>query len=173
MALIESRTEEEVEFNKVQYRTVKKEAKKGVMVAKNNAYERLYQRLKLARARERRIRDFDSIRCIKDENGRVLVEDAKVQERGQGYFCKLFNGEHLNVSQHTEHLSREGQQNSRPGHPITGEEVKEALRKMMSSKAVGSDSIPVEVWKSYGEDRVARLIDFFNIIFNIAKMPQE
>ena len=42
-ALIESRTEEEIEFNKVQYKTAKKEAKKAVAIAKNNAYERLYQ----------------------------------------------------------------------------------------------------------------------------------
>jgi len=62
-----------------------------VKVAKNNAYERLYQRLnskegeneffKLARARERCTRELSSVRCIKDEDGRVLVEDDKVQER--------------------------------------------------------------------------------------------
>ena len=62
-----------------------------MVVAKNNAYERLYQRLnskegenevfKLARVRERRTRDLSSVRCIKDENGKVLVEDNKVQER--------------------------------------------------------------------------------------------
>ena len=75
----------------MQYRMAKKEAKKAVVVAKNNAYERLHQRLnskegenevfKLARARERRTRDLGSVRCIKDEDGRVLVKDAKVQER--------------------------------------------------------------------------------------------
>jgi len=87
---MESRTEEEVEFNKLQYKTAKKEAKKAMAVAKNKAYERLYQKLnsrggenevfKLARARERRTRDLSSVRCIKDEDGRVLIED-KVQER--------------------------------------------------------------------------------------------
>jgi len=41
-ALMESRTEEEVEARKVQYRITKKEAKRAVAVAKNNAYERLY-----------------------------------------------------------------------------------------------------------------------------------
>jgi len=56
---------------------------------------------------------------------------------------------------------------------IIREEVKEALRKMKSAKAVGSDSIPVEVWKFLGEDGVAWLTDFFNIIFKTAKMPQE
>jgi len=44
---------------------------------------------------------------------------------------------------------------------------------MKSSKAVGPDSILVEVWKSLGEDGVAWLTDFFNVIFKTAKMPQE
>ena len=84
-------TDEEVEFNKVQYKAAKKEAKKAVAVAKNVAYERLYQKLDakggenevfgLARARERQTRDISTIRCIKDEDGRTLVKDAKVQER--------------------------------------------------------------------------------------------
>jgi len=42
-------------------------------------------------------------------------------------------------------LACEEQQNSRPDHPITREEVKEALRKMKSGKAVGPGNIPVEV----------------------------
>jgi len=85
------------------------------------------------------------VRCIKDEDGRVLVEYAKVQERWQSYFCKLLNGEGLDISQHIEHVAREEQQNSIPSCPITREEVKEALRKMKSGKVVGPDSIPVEV----------------------------
>ena len=118
-ALMESRTDEEVEFNKAQYKTAKKEAKKAVAVAKNDAYERLYQRLnakggenevfKLARARERRTRDLGSVRCIKDADGRVLVEDAQVQDRWRSYFYKLFNGERFEVSQHTVHPAQEEQ----------------------------------------------------------------
>jgi len=62
-----------------------------MVVAKNNAYKRLYQRLnskegenevfELARVRKRRTRDLVSVRCIKDEYCKVLVEDTKVQER--------------------------------------------------------------------------------------------
>jgi len=37
-ALIKSRTEEEVKFHKVQYKTAKKKAKKTMAVAKNNTY---------------------------------------------------------------------------------------------------------------------------------------
>ena len=41
-ALMESKIEEEVESNKAQYKIAKNEAKKAVVVAKNNAYETLY-----------------------------------------------------------------------------------------------------------------------------------
>jgi len=56
---------------------------------------------------------------------------------------------------------------------ISKEEVKEALRKMKSGKAVGPDLIPVEVWKCLGEVGVDWLIEFFNIIFRTTKMPSE
>ena len=67
----------------------KREAKKAVAVAKNNTYERLYQRLdskegerevfKLARTRDRHTRNLSSVRCLKDEDGNVLIEDTKLQ----------------------------------------------------------------------------------------------
>ena len=108
-ALVGSGTDNEKGENRMHHRIAKREAKKAVAVARNYAYERLYRRLdskegekevfKLARVRERRTRDFSSVRCIKDEDGRVLVEDAKDQKRRQGYFCKLFNGEDLDVLQ--------------------------------------------------------------------------
>ena len=44
-ALVSSKTDEEKEVNKVQYQIAKREAKKAMEVAKNNAYKRLYQRL--------------------------------------------------------------------------------------------------------------------------------
>ena len=53
---------------------------------------------KLARAREGGTRDLGSVRCIKDEDGRVLVEDGEVRERWKDYFCKFFNEEGLDVS---------------------------------------------------------------------------
>ena len=72
----------------MQYRIVKGEAKKAMAIAKNNAYQRLYHRLnskegerevfKLARAKESWTRDLSSVRCIKDEDGKVLIEDTKL-----------------------------------------------------------------------------------------------
>jgi len=111
-ALVGSGTDKEKEVNRMHYRIAKREAKKAVAVAKNYAYERLYHRLeskegekevfKLARVRERRTRDFSSVRCLKDEDGRVLIEDTKLQERWSSYFYNLFNGERFDIFQHNE-----------------------------------------------------------------------
>jgi len=132
-----------------------------VVVAKTHASEQLYQILeskkdekevfKLARARERRTRYLSSVRCIKDEEDKVLTEDTNVQERWQSYFYKLFNGERFDVSQHTELVAREEQHSPGSCGPIIGEEVKEALRKMKASKAVGPNGIPMEIWKTLGK----------------------
>jgi len=66
-----------------------KRAKKAL--AKNKAFERLYQKLetkegekdifKLARVREKKTRDLGSVRCVKSEDGNVLIEDTKIRER--------------------------------------------------------------------------------------------
>lgn len=88
---LSSGTDKEKEISKVRYKAAKKVAKRAVAVAKSMAYDRFYHKLetkegekevfRLARARERRARDFGVVRCIKDENGEVLSEDAKIKER--------------------------------------------------------------------------------------------
>ena len=140
---------------------MKKEAKKAITVAKNNAYERLYQRLEskeekeafeLARAREITTRDLGSVRCTKLKDSKVLIEDTKVQERSQSYFFKLFNWVRFHSSQHSDQRGREKRQNYIPCCLTSKGEIKEALRKMKAERAVGPHSIPVEIWKCLGEE---------------------
>ena len=85
-SFMNSETDEEKENSRVRYKATKKVAKKAIVVAKSMAYDGLYQKLgtkegekevlKLARAKERKTRDLDVVRCIKDENGKVLSENA-------------------------------------------------------------------------------------------------
>jgi len=70
-------------------------------------------------------------------------------------------------------LAQEEQQNSISCCPITREEVKEVLRNIKVGKAVGPDSITVEIWKSLGEEGVEWHTDLFNVILKTAMMPQE
>ncbi|XP_071714629.1 uncharacterized protein [Rutidosis leptorrhynchoides] len=65
------------------YKEAKREAKKAVARAKDKAYEDLYRKLdskegandiyRIAKARERRCRDLDNIKFIKNEAGQTLV----------------------------------------------------------------------------------------------------
>ena len=74
--------EEEKEVREATYKATKKLAKKAVTIANNKAYERLYQKLgtregekgvfKLPRLKKKKTRDVGDIRCIKDEDGKVL-----------------------------------------------------------------------------------------------------
>jgi len=101
--LSSSTSEEEKREKEATYKVAKKLAKKAVAIAKNIAYERSYQKLetkegekdafKLARAREKRTRDLGCVRCIKGEDGKVLVEEVEIRDRWRSYFPKLFNGE--------------------------------------------------------------------------------
>jgi len=86
-----SGADEKREINRVRYKVANKVAKKVVPIAKSLAYDRLYRRLatnegekevfKLVRDRDRRTRDLGVVRCIKDENGKVLSEDTEIKER--------------------------------------------------------------------------------------------
>ena len=60
-----------------------------------------------------------------------------------------------------------------PTSDITIEEVGVALKKMGRSKAVGLDSIPIEVLRDLGEEGICWLTKLFNAILKTYKMSEE
>ncbi|KAF3664968.1 hypothetical protein FXO37_11240 [Capsicum annuum] len=46
---------------------------------------------KLAKFRERKTQDLDQVKCIKDVDDKVLVEEGHIRKRWQSYFYKLLN----------------------------------------------------------------------------------
>ena len=84
------------------YKPAKKEAKKVVQNARAKVYKEVYEKLdtkevkkdiyRIARIREKKTRDLYIVRCVKDEDQKVLIRDEEIKERQREYFDKLFNG---------------------------------------------------------------------------------
>ncbi|GJU36052.1 ubiquinol oxidase, mitochondrial-like protein [Tanacetum coccineum] len=164
------------------YKEAKREAKKAVARAKDKAYEDLYKRLdskegendiyRIAKARQRRKMDLGSVRFIKDEDGRSIVNEDAIRRRWKEYFSALFNGQRRGRTEDVDSIGAIPQNNcycSRIRHA----EVKEALRKMGRNKAVGPDEIPIEAWRCLGGEGVRWLTILFNKTLSRAKMPEE
>jgi hypothetical protein len=47
----------------------------------------------MAKFRERKIRDFNQVKCINDETNRFLVKNDEIKNICSEYFDKLFNEE--------------------------------------------------------------------------------
>ena len=168
--------------NLEKYKLVRKEAKRAVSENKYKAYENFYKKLeskegekdiyKLAKVRERKSRDLGNIRCIKSEDQRVLVTNGKIKERWRSYFHQLFNDNQISEqNKNFNHIVND--RNYRYCRKIRISEVKDALKKMKSGRAVGPDGIPIEVWKCLGDIGLRWLAKLFNKIIETKRMPDE
>ncbi|KAK3526050.1 hypothetical protein QTP70_012885 [Hemibagrus guttatus] len=168
------RTEE----NRQEYKELQRRVKREVSKAKQKAYEELYTRLdtregekdlyRLARQRDRDGKDVQQVRVIKDRDGRVLTSEESVQRRWKEYFEELMNEENEREKR-VEGVNSVGQKVDK----IRKDEVRKALKRMKSGKAVGPDDIPVEVWKCLGEAAVEFLANLFNRVLESERMPEE
>ena len=107
---------------------------------------------RLAKTRAKKCKDIDTVKFIKGEDGQTLLGENDIKDRWEVYFQNLFN-QGRPESTITETGGEERIQ-GRQGNDIriiSKEEVKEALRKMGRAKAVGTDQIPIEVWKCLGD----------------------
>ncbi|KAK3564149.1 hypothetical protein QTP86_009031 [Hemibagrus guttatus] len=168
------RTEE----NRQEYKELQRRVKREVSKAKQKAYDELYTRLdtregekdlyRLARQRDRDGKDVQQVRVIKDRDGRVLTSEESVQRRWKEYFEELMNEENEREKRVEGVNSVEQEVNK-----IRKDEVRKALKRMKSGKAVGPDDIPVEVWKCLGEAAVEFLTSLFNRVLESERMPEE
>ena len=89
---------------------------------------------RLARLRDRAGKDVQHVRVIKDENGNVMVNSEAVLKRWKEYFEKLINEEN-----NREPRTEEAEMVNKEVNCVSREEVKNALRRMKKSKALGPD----------------------------------
>ncbi|KAK3512201.1 hypothetical protein QTP70_000471 [Hemibagrus guttatus] len=168
------RTEE----NRQEYKELQRRVKREVSKAKQKAYDELYTRLdtregekdlyRLARQRDRDGKDVQQVRVIKDRDGRVLTSEESVQRRWKEYFEELMNEENEREKR-VEGVNSVEQKVDK----IRKDEVRKALKRMKSGKAVGPEDIPVEVWKCLGEAAVDFLASLFNRVLESERMSEE
>ncbi|KAK3553970.1 hypothetical protein QTP70_017462, partial [Hemibagrus guttatus] len=161
-----------------EYKELQRRVKREVSKAKQKAYDELYTRLdtregekdlyRLARQRDRDGKDVQQVRVIKDRDGRVLTSEESVQRRWKEYFEKLMNEENEREKR-VEGVNSVEQKVDKSRK----DEVRKALMRMKSGKAVGPDDIPVEVWKCLGEAAVEFLTSLFNRVLESERMPEE
>jgi hypothetical protein len=121
--------------------------------ARGQVYTELYRKLdmkesendvyKITKLRERKTRDFHQVKCIKDDPDRFLAKDEEIKNIWRTYFDKLFNDESEKTAIE---LDDSIDTNRRFVRRIQESEVKEALKKMKTGKALEPDDIPIEVW---------------------------
>ncbi|KAK3521076.1 hypothetical protein QTP86_007004, partial [Hemibagrus guttatus] len=168
------RTEE----NRQEYKELQRRVKREVSKAKQKAYDELYTRLdtregqkdlyRLSRQRDRDGKDVQQVGVIKDRDRRVLTSEESVQRRWKEYFEELMNEENEREKR-VEGVNSVEQKVDK----IRKDEVRKALKRMKSGKAVGPDDIPVEVWKCLGEAAVEFLTSLFNRVLESERMPEE
>ena len=117
----------------------------------------------MTRIRERKTRDINQIKCIKDGTDRLLVKDDEIIDRWRKYFDKLFNGERESPTLELDDSFDDT--NRRFVRRIQEAEIGEALKRMKGGKAMGLDGTPIEVWRCLGDRVIVWLTKLFNFFF--------
>jgi hypothetical protein len=141
-------------------------------------YDGLYQRVgtkegekdiyRITKSRERKMRDIIQVKCIKDATERFLTKDEDIKNRWREYFDKLFNEDSGSLSIELDISSDD--LNKQFVRSIQEYEVKDTLKMMKEGKAMDSDGMSIEVWRTLGDVTIVWLTKLFNLIFRSNKI---
>jgi hypothetical protein len=145
--------------NVERYKVAKKTTKRVVSEVRGQMYDIIYQWLgtkegekdiyRMAKSRERKMRNIIQVKCIKDEREWLLTKGEDIKNKWREYFDKLFNKDSESSSIELDISSDDI--NNQFMCRIHESEVKDDFKRMKGGKAIGPDGIPIEVWRSFGD----------------------
>ena len=109
--------------------------------------------------------------CMRNKEGRVVVEEEEIKEVWRSYYEKLLNEE---FEWDRDNLVQE-RNGSGPREEIVIEEceVREAIRRMKSEKAAGPTGVVSEMLKAAGDGGVRWMTDLCNAVVKEGKIPDD
>lgn len=150
---MECKDEEEKQTNKEIYKTTETDVKLVATVAKTAAFKGLYVELrdkgrdkklyKFTKVKREKARDLDQVKCIKNEEDKVLIEETIIKQRWLAFFHKLLNEVEDKdiVLEDLEHSHRH--RDFGYCTCIKVEEVKSTISKMSKGRATRPNEIPM------------------------------
>jgi hypothetical protein len=123
-----------------------------VSEAGGRAYVEVYRKIdtnegkndvyRMTKVRERKTRDFNQVKCIKDESNRFLVKDEKIKTDGENTSTSCSMKSEKTVIELDDSFDDINKQFVRR---IQKSEMKKALKRMKTGKTLGPDDILIEV----------------------------
>jgi hypothetical protein len=107
--------------------------------------------------------------CMKDKDGKVVVEEEGLKEIWRSHFDRISNEEY----KWDKTMLEGGDTVSGPIDEISCQEVRVAVRKMKSGKAAGPSGVVAEMIKAGGEVVIQWMTDLFNAIVMEGKVPMD
>ena len=166
-------------INEAKYYQAKREAKRVVCKAQEAERRKLAEELKVADGKGTLFRvakqmvkkgkDVVGGGCVKNGDGRIVVEEDELMEVWRAHYATLANEEFSwDKSTLTEVDVLSG-----PSERISEEEVRRAVAKMKCNKAPGPSGVVADMLKSAGETCLPWVTEVCNAIVQEGKMPKD
>ena len=161
----------------VDYRSAKRETKRAVAIAKATKMRDMVEDMKLdekpqeifraARQMTKQGLDIETVNCLKNDTGKLVVDEEEIKSTWKTYMEKIMNEENV----WDKDIVSEMKQG--PACKIKKEEVASALKKMKMHKAPGVSGVSAEMLMAVEDISVEWLTEICNGIVEEKKIPED
>ena len=161
-----------------EYKEAKKHAKRAVAIAKDTERKEFAAKLdteegrkvvfKIAKQIAKEQQDVTGVKCLKNEQGEVLVEAKDIKERWKEYMEKL-----LNVENEWDGDVMADMVEGLPPNRISEEEVRTAINESKTGKASGPTEVVIEMIRAADKQGVKWMTEICNEVIRSGKVPED